>query len=335
MAPGSTPKPIRPNPSRPCPTLQNCQAKAGTRRRQALEARRRVYRDSKRLAYVSEAPVWWCEQFGTVLANEEVIDGKSEVGDFPVVRKPMRQWMLRITAYAERLLADLETIDWSESLKEMQRNWIGRSEGAEVDFRSRIPRRFGSSRPVRTLCSVRPTWCFPRNTSSCQRSPPGQAEAVEQYKAFAAKRSDLERTELARKKPGCSRGIRDQIPSTGQDPHLDRGLRLISYGTAPSWRCRDTIRAILNCPQVRPAHPAGRSTPAGADWQGFVDDGTPSIRPATRFPSMACRRQRPNRKSRPGLSPKSWAEKRSTTNCATGSSAGSVTGASLSRSSGN
>ena len=99
-----------------------------------LEASRRAYRDSKRLAYVSEAPVNWCPELGTVLANEEVIDGKSEVGGFPVIRKPMRQWMLRITAYAERLLADLDTIDWSDSLKEMQRNWIGRSEGAEVDF---------------------------------------------------------------------------------------------------------------------------------------------------------------------------------------------------------
>src|SRR5206468_1100193 len=78
--------------------------------------------------------VWWCEALGTVLANEEVIDGKSEVGDHPVTRRPMRQWMLRITAYAERLLNDLETIDWSDSLKEMQRNWIGRSEGAEVHF---------------------------------------------------------------------------------------------------------------------------------------------------------------------------------------------------------
>jgi leucyl-tRNA synthetase len=96
--------------------------------------KRRAYRDSKRLGYVSEQPVWWCEELGTVLANEEVIDGKSEVGGFPVVRKPMRQWMLRITAYAERLLNDLDSIDWSHSLKEMQRNWIGRSEGAEVDF---------------------------------------------------------------------------------------------------------------------------------------------------------------------------------------------------------
>src|SRR6266478_6505295 len=98
------------------------------------EEEKRVYRDSKRLAYVSEMPVWWCEQLGTVLANEEVVEGKSAVGGYPVVRKPMRQWMLRITAYAERLLRDLEGIDWSHSLKEMQRNWIGRSEGAEVTF---------------------------------------------------------------------------------------------------------------------------------------------------------------------------------------------------------
>src|SRR6266699_3751298 len=100
-----------------------------------LEVKRRAYRDSRRLAYVTEAPVWWCEQLGTVLANEEVVDGQSEVGGFPVVRKPMRQWMLRITAYAERLLNDLDTIEWSHSLKEMQRNWIVRSEGADVEFR--------------------------------------------------------------------------------------------------------------------------------------------------------------------------------------------------------
>src|SRR3954471_15085175 len=101
---------------------------------ETLQTNDRELRDSKRLAYVTEAPVWWCEQLGTVLANEEVVDGKSEVGGFPVIRKPMRQWMLRITAYAERLLNDLETIDWTDSLKEMQRNWIGKSEGAEVQF---------------------------------------------------------------------------------------------------------------------------------------------------------------------------------------------------------
>ncbi|HLL88745.1 MAG TPA: class I tRNA ligase family protein, partial [Tepidisphaeraceae bacterium] len=90
--------------------------------------------DGQRLAYTDEAPVNWCPQLGTVLANEEVIDGKSEVGGFPVERRPMRQWMLRITAYSDRLIEDLDLLDWPESLKEMQRNWIGRSTGAEVDF---------------------------------------------------------------------------------------------------------------------------------------------------------------------------------------------------------
>src|SRR5699024_3674496 len=88
----------------------------------------------KGLAYIDEVAVNWCPALGTVLANEEVIDGKSERGGHPVVRKPMRQWMLKITAYADRLLEDLEELDWPESLKEMQRNWIGRSEGAEVHF---------------------------------------------------------------------------------------------------------------------------------------------------------------------------------------------------------
>src|SRR5215208_1105051 len=90
--------------------------------------------DRRRLAYMDEVPVNWCPALGTVLANEEVIDGKSEVGGFPVERRPMRQWMLRITAYADRLVNDLEMLEWPESLKEMQRNWIGRSVGAEVDF---------------------------------------------------------------------------------------------------------------------------------------------------------------------------------------------------------
>src|SRR5215813_3602454 len=90
--------------------------------------------DSVRLAYVAEVPVNWCPDLGTVLANEEVIDGKSEVGGYPVVRRPMRQWMLRITAYAERLINELEGLDWPEGIKLLQRNWIGRSEGAEIDF---------------------------------------------------------------------------------------------------------------------------------------------------------------------------------------------------------
>jgi leucyl-tRNA synthetase len=98
------------------------------------EAAVREYRDSKRLAYVAEVPVNWCAELGTVLANEEVINGRSERGNHPVVRIPLRQWMLRITCYGDRLLSDLENVDWPEAIKEMQRNWIGRSEGAEVDF---------------------------------------------------------------------------------------------------------------------------------------------------------------------------------------------------------
>ena len=91
--------------------------------------------DRVRLAYVADVPVNWCPELGTVLANEEVVDGKSEVGGFPVVRRPMRQWMLRITAYAERLLNELDKLDWPEGIKLLQRNWIGRSEGAEIDFK--------------------------------------------------------------------------------------------------------------------------------------------------------------------------------------------------------
>jgi leucyl-tRNA synthetase len=100
---------------------------------QGTEAVRR-YQDKHRLAYISEAPVNWCPALGTVLANEEVIDGKSERGGHPVVRIPLRQWMLRITAYADRLLSELDEVEWPESIKALQRNWIGRSTGAEVDF---------------------------------------------------------------------------------------------------------------------------------------------------------------------------------------------------------
>ncbi|HEX8323169.1 MAG TPA: class I tRNA ligase family protein, partial [Tepidisphaeraceae bacterium] len=106
-------------------------------------AEQRGILDGLRLAYTDEAPVNWCPQLGTVLANEEVIDGKSEVGGFPVERRPLRQWMLRITAYADRLLNDLDLLDWPNSLKDMQRNWIGRSVGAEVDFEIAMGRRAG------------------------------------------------------------------------------------------------------------------------------------------------------------------------------------------------
>jgi leucyl-tRNA synthetase len=198
------------------------------------EEQRRAHRDSKRLAYVSEAPVNWCPELGTVLANEEVIDGKSEVGGFPVIRKPMRQWMLRITAYAEKLLADLDTIDWSDSLKEMQRNWIGRSEGAEVDFQIA-----GSPEKIRVF-TTRPDTLFgatymvlsPEHKLVPQITTSEQRKAVEDYKAYAAGKSDLERTELAKEKTGVSTGAHAINPVNGEKiPIWIADYVLASYGT--------------------------------------------------------------------------------------------------------
>jgi leucyl-tRNA synthetase len=196
--------------------------------------KRREYRDSKRLAYVSEAPVNWCPELGTVLANEEVIDGKSEVGGFPVIRKPMRQWMLRITAYAEKLLADLDTIDWTDSLKEMQRNWIGRSEGAEVDFQI-------SERPDKIrVFTTRPDTLFgatymvlsPEHKLVGEITTAEQQKAVEDYKKFAAGKSDLERTELAKEKSGVFTGAYAINPVNGEKiPIWIADYVLASYGT--------------------------------------------------------------------------------------------------------
>jgi leucyl-tRNA synthetase len=193
-----------------------------------------AYRDSKRLAYVSHAPVWWCEDLGTVLANEEVIDGKSEVGGFPVTRRPMRQWMLRITAYAERLLAGLEQIDWSESLKEMQRNWIGRSEGAEVQF----PLAAGG--PAISVFTTRPDTLFgatymvlaPEHALVDVITTPPQRAAVATYKTAVARKSDLERTELARDKTGVFTGAFAVNPVNNEKiPIWIADYVLASYGT--------------------------------------------------------------------------------------------------------
>ncbi len=116
--------------------------------------------DDHRLAYVSEAPVNWCPGLGTVVANEEVTaDGRSDRGNFPVFKRNMRQWMMRITAYADRLIDDLDTLEWTDSLKTMQRNWIGRSTGANVDFASPAgPITVFTTRPTR--CSARRSWCW-------------------------------------------------------------------------------------------------------------------------------------------------------------------------------
>ena len=244
-----------------------------------LESKRLEYRDSKRLAYVSEAPVNWCPELGTVLANEEVIDGKSEVGGFPVIRKPMRQWMLRITAYAEKLLADLDTIDWSDSLKEMQRNWIGRSEGAEVDFQVA-----GSSETIRVF-TTRPDTLFgatymvlsPEHKLVPQITTAEQKKAVEEYKAFAAGKSDLERTELAKEKSGVFTGTYAINPVNGEKiPIWIADYVLASYGTGaimavPAHDKRDfEFAKKFNLPIIQVVQPPDAKT----DWQGSTDDGT-------------------------------------------------------------
>ena len=224
---------------------------------QSLEEKQRRYRDSKRLAYVSEQPVWWCEQLGTVLANEEVIDGKSELGDHPVLRRPMRQWMLRITAYAERLLQDLDTIDWSDSLKEMQRNWIGRSEGAEVEFRiqnsefritvftTRPDTLFGATymvlAPEHPLAELETLGgIVPENTKAdfnslpfkSTYSAPTFAHGVNEYRLATIRKSELERTGLAREKTGQFTGAYAINPVNGERiPIYIADYVLPSYGT--------------------------------------------------------------------------------------------------------
>ena len=235
------------------------------------------YRDLKRLAYVAETPVNWCPELGTVLANEEVVDGKSEVGSFPVVRKPMRQWMLRITAYAERLLADLETIDWTDSLKEMQRNWIGRSEGAEVSFA--LADNVGSisvftTRPD-TLYGATYMVLSPEHALVSKITTPEQRAAVEEYQRFAATRSDLERTELAKEKTGVFTGAFATNPVThGRIPIWIADYVLATYGTGaimavPAHDERDLEFARkFNLP-IRVVVKA----PAGQESVGYVGDG--------------------------------------------------------------
>jgi leucyl-tRNA synthetase len=194
----------------------------------------RKFVDDRRLAYVSEQPVWWCEELGTVLANEEVVDGKSEVGEFPVVRKPMRQWMLRITAYAEKLLTDLDTIDWSHSLKEMQRNWIGRSEGASVIFQvvsADLPIEVFTTRPD-TLFGATYLVLAPEHPFVSQITTPQQLTAVRDYRIAVAKKSDLERTDLAKEKTGEPTGAYAINPVNGQKiPIWIADYVLASYGT--------------------------------------------------------------------------------------------------------
>jgi leucyl-tRNA synthetase len=229
----------------------------------ALDAvQRRALVDQYRLAYLDEAPVNWCPALGTVLANEEVTpDGRSERGNHPVYRRPLKQWMLRITAYAERLLADLDQLDWSDSIKRMQRNWIGRSEGAEVDFAVE-----GHEDAVITVFTTRPDTLFgatymvlapehplvdkimpvdwPGATigEDINDIPPswrgifgadgGPGEAVERYREFASQKSELERQAEGRQKTGVFAGAFATNPVNDQPiPIFVADYVLMGYGT--------------------------------------------------------------------------------------------------------
>ncbi len=188
----------------------------------------------KGLAYIAEVPVNWCPALGTVLANEEVIDGRSERGNHPVERRPMRQWMLRITRYAERLLDDLEGLDWSDGIKEMQRNWIGKSSGAEVEFT------FADSNDKVTVYTTRPDTLFgatylvlsPEHELVQVVTTDEQRSAVDSYIKEASLKSDMDRTELNTDKTGVFTGAYAVNPVTGGNvPVWIADYVLISYGT--------------------------------------------------------------------------------------------------------
>ena len=188
----------------------------------------------KGLAYVDEVPVNWCEALGTVLANEEVIDGKSERGGHPVVRKPMRQWILRITEYADRLLEDLDDLDWPESLKDMQRNWIGKSEGANVTFEiDGFDESFSAftTRPD-TIYGATYAVLSPEHKLIDKITSDEESEAVKAYQEKAAHKSDLERTDLAKEKTGVFTGAYAINPLSGEKlPIWIADYVLASYGT--------------------------------------------------------------------------------------------------------
>ncbi|MBF0842570.1 leucine--tRNA ligase [Mammaliicoccus lentus] len=189
---------------------------------------------NKGLAYVDEVAVNWCPALGTVLSNEEIVDGVSERGGHPVVRKPMRQWVLKITEYADRLLEDLEDVDWPESIKDMQRNWIGRSEGAELTFNiddTDLSFNVFTTRPD-TIFGATFAVLSPEHPLVDKITTEDEKEAVDQYKLEASRKSDLERTDLAKDKSGVFTGAFTTNPFTGQKmPIWIADYVLISYGT--------------------------------------------------------------------------------------------------------
>jgi leucyl-tRNA synthetase len=276
-------------------------------RAQGEDAIRR-YRDEHRLAYQTEAPVNWCPALGTVLANEEVIGGRSERGGHPVLRMPLRQWMLRITAYADRLERDLDGLAWPESIKTLQRNWIGRSTGAEVDFfighseefeswkqgraRSGYPRKPGND--VLRIYTTRPDTLFgatymviaPEHPFVSRLTTPAQSAAVRAYCQQAASKSDLDRTELARQKTGVFTGSYAVNPVNSERiPIWIADYVLISYGTGaimavPAHDLRDfEFARNFELPIRQVVQPPPGYTPTKEEAALAFDDGTTTLVP--------------------------------------------------------
>src|SRR3954463_5054996 len=250
-----------------------------TKKAEPISTYRGADPDSARLAYVAEVPVNWCPELGTVLANEEVIDGKSEVGGFPVVRRPMRQWMLRITAYAERLADGLENLDWPQGIKLLQRNWIGRSEGAEIEFPIA-----GIDESIRVFTTRHDTIyganymvLAPEHPLVDRLTTEDWKSAVSKYREQVAAKSDLERTDLAKEKTGVFIGAYAINPVNEEKiPIWIADYVLMGYGTGavmgvPGHDERDLEFARKFKMTVLPVVQAPGKTPE--ESIGFVDDG--------------------------------------------------------------
>jgi len=249
------------------------------------EAQKQNYIDDHRLAYEAEVAVNWCPELGTVLANEEVVGGVSERGGHPVIRKPMRQWMLRITKYAERLLEDLEIVDWPYSIRKLQTDWIGRSVGADVDFKVD-----GFDETIRVF-TTRPDTLFgatymvlaPEHPLVDKITAPQNKENVRKYRDQAARKSDLDRTDLAKEKTGEPLGAFAVNPVNNEKiPIWISDYVLISYGTGaimavPAHDNRDFEFATkFNLPIVPVVEPpdAGQADLVRQGKLCFIGDGT-------------------------------------------------------------
>ena len=230
------------------------------------------------LAYQEDKPVWWCEALGTTLANEEVVDGLSDIGNHPCVRRPLRQWVLKITEYADALLAGLDDVDWPRSTKEMQRNWIGRSEGAEIDFgvndHPNAHIKVFTTRPD-TLFGATYMVLAPEHPLVRQITTAEQSEAVENYVALAAQKSDRERSELQKDKTGVFTGAFALNPATKEAiPIWTADYVLASYGTGaimavPGQDERDwEFAEVYDLPIVRTVEP-----PADFAGKAYLEDG--------------------------------------------------------------